>query len=162
MKKNSVFIITAVFLCSFSCNKPELIIFNRGKLGKMKTVSIREIEARTVHQDPYLVKNIADFTRLELARAGYKVIEKKEAGSDGPEAPLPDALVHVILIHQKYYKGADETESISVHMDFYDGTLPDERTGTVQFSQTCDDSLLNSKYLKTVIRRMINDLHAAQ
>lgn len=162
MKKNSILILLAVYLCSFSCNKPELIIFNRAKLGKMKTISIQEIEARTVHQDPYLVKNIADFTRLELVRAGYRVMEKKETAGGGQEGPSPDALLRVIFMHQKYYKGADETESISVQMDFYDSPAPDARTGTVQFSQTCDDSLLNSKYLKTVIRRMINDLRSAQ
>lgn len=161
MKKiKNIILFIILILITGGCNKPELIIFNSKKMKNIKSILINKISIRSLHYDPFIKQDLLDLVVFELEKSGYKVKVKKTVSTNSTqtitESQDLDAVLNMTLIHRKYFKQVEEMENISLNFDFYSSDK--KKICSILFSDTDEDYLLNTKYMKNVISEMIEML----
>ncbi len=161
MKKiKNIILFIILLLITGGCNKPELIIFNSKKMKNIKNILINKTTIRSLNYDPFIKQDLQDLVLFELEKSGYQVKVKKIASTNSTqnitESHDVDAVLNMTLIHRKYFKQVEEMENISLNFDFCSSDKNDKKKiCSILFSDTDEDYLLNTKYMKNVISEMI-------
>lgn len=142
-----------------SCNKPELIVFNKQAITQLKTIQINDIEYRALTMDPYMEKDLNKLITFEFQKAGYRIIPIKQTTvSNQNQIPKSstDPYINITLTHRRYYENIDEIENITISFDIY--SLDNEKICSVLFSETAEERLLNTQCLQQIIAEMITTI----
>ena len=70
----TLIIITAALFAQ--CNKPELIVFNRSKTVRAKSIRLNRISIKTLNFDPFVKEEVKDLVSFELEKNGYKAVKE--------------------------------------------------------------------------------------
>ena len=105
MKNKKGVIFFLLLLIIFSCNKPEVIVYNKEKLHKVKSIKLGRIKINTINFDPFIKEDIVNLLEFKLNQAGYTV--KNESSTNHQNTY--DAVLDFYLSHRKFFKGVDSS-----------------------------------------------------